>query len=194
MQPETYHRLQHAFAPVRFTEDIQHFFLEKWKEKEFQRSDLITEAGTIERYFYFVLEGIQMIYVINSKGEKVVLGFSFANDFSGVYPSFLKQKPANYFLEALTPSKMLAITLQNLLLIYERFPAFEQWGRIFHQEVLMGRVSREVELLTLSAKERYINFMRRCPEPLLQIPQKHLASYLNMKPETFSRLRAAVRY
>ena len=60
--------------------------------------------------------------------------------------------------------------------------------------MLIGRGKREIELLTLSAEERYINFMRRCPKVLLQIPQKYLASYLNMKPETFSRLRASVDY
>ncbi len=50
------------------------------------------------------------------------------------------------------------------------------------------------EYRVLNSKERYISFMKRCPDELRIIPQKYLASYLNMKPETFSRLRASVYY
>lgn len=194
MNSDQFERLKKAFSPVSFTDEVNTFFLECWQEKQFDRSDLITEAGNIERYLYFVLEGIQAIYVINPKGQKVVLGFSYAGDLSGVYDSFLTRQPSSYFLEALSPSKLLAISPDNFAALYERFPPFEKWGRLFHQNILIGRIDREIELLTLSAKERYIKFMRRCPEPLLQIPQKYLASYLNMKPETFSRLRGRVRY
>lgn len=194
MHPNQLERLKKVFTPITFCDELNAFFLKCWKEKQFDRSDLITEAGNVERYLYFVLEGIQMIYVINPKGQKIVLGFSYNNDLSGVYTSFLTRKPSEYFLEAVTPSQMLAITFENFNTLFERFPQFEKWGRLFHQHVIIGRGAREIELLTLSAEERYINFMRRCPEPLLQIPQKYLASYLNMKPETFSRLRSRVRY
>jgi CRP-like cAMP-binding protein len=57
----------------------------------------------------------------------------------------------------------------------------------------MGRFHREVELLTQSAEARYRAFIARRPDELLQIPQKYIASYLNMTPETFSRLRSKVR-
>ena len=40
------------------------------------------------------------------------------------------------------------------------------------------------------SKEKYDAFISRCPKELLVIPQKYLASYLGMTPETFSRLRA----
>lgn len=194
MDSEVLERMKRAFQPLTFTDELTDFFVQHWKEKTFPRSALITEAGTVERYFYFIVEGVQAIYVINPKGQKVVLGFSYDNNFSGVYPSFLNKGASDYFLEALTPSKMMAISLDNFLSLYDRFPEFEKWGRLFHQHVILGRASREIELLTLPAKERYLQFMKRCPEELLQIPQKYLASYLNMKPETFSRLRAKVRY
>lgn len=75
--------------------------------------------------------------------------------------------------------------------LFELYPEFNYWGRIVHQELLIGRVKREVELITMTSRERYDSFMERCPKELLQIPQKYLAWYLNMSPETYSRLRAA---
>jgi CRP-like cAMP-binding protein len=97
-------------------------------------------------------------------------------------------------LEALKPSKLLAISKSDYDSMFKKHPRFYVWGHHFFQDILFGRLSREVELLTLTAEQRYIAFMQRCPDELKVIPQKYLASYLNMKPETFSRLRASVSY
>lgn len=186
--------LKGLFKDVSFTPLEQQQFLNLWKPISFKQNEIITEAGSLEKYFYVVLEGVQAIYLLNQKGEKVVLGFSYSGSPSGVFDSFIHQKPSDTFLEALKPSKLLAISRTDYLSLFENFKGFHQWAHLFFQEILFGRLYREVELLTLSAKERYIAFMQRCPEELKVIPQKYLASYLNMKPETFSRLRATVHY
>lgn len=182
------------FKETRFTPEQKKAFLGLWEEYSFKQNELITEAGRIEKYFYVVLEGVQAIYLLNGKGEKVVLGFSYAGSPSGVFDSFIYQKPADTFLEALRPSRMLAISRKDYLELFDNNASFHAWAHGFFKEILFGRLSREVELLTLSAEERYVAFMQRCPEELKVIPQKYLASYLNMKPETFSRLRASVQY
>ena len=194
MDNEVYLKLKAFFPNVEFSGAEEEYFKSLWTTKTYNQYDLITEAGAIERYFYFVLEGVQAIYVLNEKGEKVVLGFSYSGSPSGVFDSFILKKASDSFLEALKPSKMLAITLSDYLSLFEKHPEFYEWGHRFFQNILFGRLSREVELLTLSAEQRYIAFMQRCPDELKVIPQKFLASYLNMTPETFSRLRKSVRY
>lgn len=182
------------FKPISFDVGNEVSFFEMWEEKNFKQNELITEAGSLEKHFYIVVSGVQAIYLLNQKGEKVVLGFSYAGSPSGVFDSFIYQKPADTFLEALKPSKLLALSLKNYQSLFNQQVDFYKWGYQFFQDILFGRLFREVELLTLSAEERYIAFMRRCPDELKVIPQKYLASYLNMKPETFSRLRASVQY
>lgn len=188
------HLIRNVFRDLRFEAEWEEDFFGLWTEKTFDKREFILQAGETERYFYVVAEGVQTIYILNTQADKVVLGFSYTGDPSGDYESFLYNKPSNYFVEALTASRMYAINLVQFESLFEWSPAFDRWGRIFHQKVLLGRASREVELLTKSAEERYVAFMKRCPEELLQIPQKYLASYLNMSPETFSRLRARVKY
>lgn len=186
--------LKSFFKEIPFTPHQENGFLGLWKEYSFKQNELITEAGRIEKYFYVVLEGVQAIYLLNQKGEKVVLGFSYSTSPSGIFDSFIHQKPADTFLETLKPSKLLGISRTDYLNLFETYPDFYKWGYQFFQDILFGRLYREVELLTLSAEQRYVAFMQRCPEELKVIPQKYLASYLNMKPETFSRLRTSVRY
>lgn len=162
----------------------------KFVVKEYAARELIVEGGGSARYFYLVVSGVQMLYFISGAGEKVVLGFSFAGNISGAYDAFVTQRPSKLFLEALTPSEMLAIHRTDFEELFIRFPELFEWRALNIESLLFGRLSREVEMMTNTAKERFDAFVARCPPELLQIPQKYLASYLNMTPETFSRLRA----
>ncbi|TNE54035.1 MAG: Crp/Fnr family transcriptional regulator [Bacteroidetes bacterium] len=184
--------LKNAFRPLSLDREKHARFFQCWEEREFPKGSYLTEAGRTEQFFYVVLQGVQAIYILTREGEKKVIGFSYDGSFSGVYDSFLKEKPSAYFLEAMTPSRLLAMNKVQYDQLFELYPEFDRWGRLVHQELLIGRVQREIELITLSAKERFQVFMDRCPEQLLQIPQKYLASYLNMTPETFSRMRASI--
>ncbi len=194
MDDATYLKLKAFFPQVDFNAVNESWFRSLWVTKTFNQYSFITEAGSIEHYFYFVLEGVQAIYILNEKGEKVVLGFSYTGSPSGVFDSFISQSVSSTFLEALKPSILLGIHLSDYHKLFDTHPEFHKWGHLFFQNVLFGRLFREVELLTMSAEQRYVTFMQRCPNELKVIPQKYLASYLNMKPETFSRLRASVTY
>ena len=178
------------FKGIQISESALEFLNSNFKEVEFKAREFMMEAGNVEKYFYIVLSGVQAVYIINSKGEKVILGFSFHGSPSGVFDSFITQKTSSLFLEALTPSRLLRISRDRFEQLFQDFPELYKWRANFIEQILFGRLSRETEMLTYTAKERFDVFMKRCPPELLQIPQKYLASYLNMQPETFSRLRA----
>lgn len=184
-----FHIIKAAFRPLNLSESEHNEFFSMWRPINFDRNKFITEAGKTEKNFYVVESGVQVVYILDLDGNKKVIGFSFDGSFSGIYDSFLHEKPSAYFLEALTPSKLWMIKKANYDRLFEIYPEFDRWGRIVHGDLMIGRVQREIELITLTAKERFEIFMARCPEQLKTIPQKYLASYLNMTPETFSRLR-----
>lgn len=184
--------LKNAFKPLDLSVETHPYFFEAWSEKVYEKGALITEAGKTERNFSVVLQGVQGIYILTPKGDKRIIGFSFEGSFTGVYDSFLKEQPSSYFLEALSDTRIVSITKASYDQFFELYPEFNYWGRIAHQELLIGRVKREIELITLTAQERYDAFMKRCPKQLLDIPQKYLASYLNMSHETFSRMRKSI--
>lgn len=184
--------IKNAFRPLEISEGRHLKFLNFWEVVEHRKGSYLTEAGKIERYFYVVLEGVQAVYILTPNGDKKVIGFSFDGSFSGIYDSFLKESGSHYFLEALTDSKLLRMNKEQYDSLFELYPEFNEWGRVVHQELLIGRVQREVQLITMDAKERFDVFMKRCPKKLLTVPQKYLASYLNMTPETFSRMRKQI--
>lgn len=184
--------IKNAFQPLEITEERHEVFLDFWEEVRFPKGSFLSEAGKVERYFYVVLEGVQAIYILTPNGDKKVIGFSFDGSFSGIYDSFLKESGSHYFLEALSDSRLLRMNKKQYDSLFELYPEFNEWGRLVHQELLIGRVQREIELITMDASERFEVFMNRCPKQLLTVPQKYLASYLNMTPETFSRMRKRI--
>ncbi|WP_373493162.1 Crp/Fnr family transcriptional regulator, partial [Aquiflexum sp.] len=73
--------------------------------------------------------------------------------------------------------------------LYEQFPESNKFGRTAVEQYYIWREQREISLLTDSASERYVKLMQKYPVYLEQVPLKHLASYLNIKPESLSRIR-----
>ncbi len=176
------------FRKVSPTEDEWSAFIELWKPFKFSRNELITDFGAIENYFYFVNEGVIRGYFIKD-GEDFNMGFSYQGDFSGVYNSFVSRKPADYAMDALTEVNGLRITHTDLMNLFESHKVFEKWGRLFNEMILVGLGIFVQSILADSAEERFRKLMKRSPHIIQFIPQKHLASYLGMTPETFSRMR-----
>jgi CRP-like cAMP-binding protein len=163
-----------------------------WKPFHFAKGDLVSEAGRVERHFYIVAEGVQRLFFAHDADEHC-LGFSYGHSWSGDYESFLSQRPGRFQVQAVTDSVLLGIERPVLHRLYDRIPAMDRWGRLIVEELIQGRATREIELLTLSAEERYLRLVQRSPQLLQLVPQKDIASYLRMTAETFSRLRAKVR-
>jgi CRP-like cAMP-binding protein len=187
---EDLEHLRKAFeSKVNFNENEWEEIHPLWHTVEFKKGEFLTQEGQIERRLYFSCQGVQSLSYLSLDGTEMVLGFTFPYYFSGIYDSFIAQKPANTNLVALTDSRMLYIQHQDMMDLFDTYRSVERWGRLFVEEILFGRGRREIELASMRAKERFDVFMARCPRVLKSIPQKYLASYLEMTPETFSRLR-----
>ena len=167
-------------------------FLEDWKEVSFGRNEIITAEGRTERYLYFVQEGIQRSYYLKD-GKEHVIAFTYNPSFSGIPESFLTQTPSLYFLETITPTRMLRTTYDNLQNLMESDPHIERLMRVATERVLAGFIQRHHELLALNIEERFKSLLERSPHLLNMIPHKHLASYIGVDPTNFSKLLGKVK-
>ena len=79
--------------------------------------------------------------------------------------------------------------MENVEKLYEFSPKMERLGRLIATQEYLKKESFEYNRVRLTSQERFINFIRNNGYLLQRVPQKYLASYLNMKPETFSRLK-----
>ena len=72
-------------------------------------------------------------------------------------------------------------------------PGAEALGRSIVTQMFIKKDNRYMEQLNISTRERFLQYMNNHPHMLQRVPQKILASYLNIKPETFSRLKHLVK-
>ncbi|MDN5215627.1 Crp/Fnr family transcriptional regulator [Fulvivirgaceae bacterium BMA12] len=180
------------FDMVNFDTEAWNDFSSRWKIKKVPKNEFLIKKGMVEKHFYFVNKGVLRAYHIKD-GEEICIGFTYDNDFSGGYDSFLTEKPTQFYIQALVDSELLAISREDMNLMFDRYKSVERWGRLFNEKLLLGKGLREVAILSYSAEERYRRLMTQSPHCLQLIPQKYLASYLAMTPETFSRLRKKVK-
>jgi CRP/FNR family transcriptional regulator, anaerobic regulatory protein len=159
--------------------------------KQFEKGEIVTAIGRTEQYLYFIIEGVTRSYFYK-EDKDVSLDFHFTGDFVSVYESFLDRVASEHGIEALAPLSTVRISYDDLQKLYAQSPKFEQVGRILTEEQFKKSSERVKDLLSLSATERYLKLLNAHPNYVQNIPLKYLASYLNITPESLSRIRKSI--
>lgn len=76
--------------------------------------------------------------------------------------------------------------------IFSKFPKFESLCRILSEELLVKEQINFDEFKTSSPEQRYLNLLQKRPDLVQRVPLQQLASYLGIKPQSLSRLRARI--
>lgn len=186
------HLRETVHKKVVLSDEVWADFAQYWTLVTPTKNEYLTKVGETEQYIYFVEDGVQRGFHLVD-GEEICVAFSFDHSYSGVVDSFLTQTPAKYYLQAISDSALLRLSYHDLQGLYDRHKSIERWGRLISETILIGKANREVAILSYTAEERYRRLMTQSPRCIQLIPQKYLASYLRMTPETFSRLRKKVK-
>src|ERR1700734_2501093 len=165
---------------------------EKLMVREFDRRQLLVRAGEVEEYLNFIVKGLARLYFHKGKTE-MITNIAKEGELISSSSSFLSGKPSYYYVETLEPCTLLSISRVKLEQAYQESPKIEKLGRLMTTYFVLQKEEWELECMRLDTRERFLRFIGNNPELLLRVPQKYLASYLNMKPETFSRLKHLLR-
>jgi CRP-like cAMP-binding protein len=160
--------------------------------RSFDRRERLLGVGETEHYMNFVVTGLVRMYFHRGKTE-VITNIAKEGELISASSSFLSGLPSNYLIETLEPTTLLSLSREDLDEIYQQSVRIERLGRLMITQFVMQKEEWEHECMRLDTRERFSRFVEKNPELLMRVPQKYLASYLNMKPETFSRLKNLVK-
>jgi CRP-like cAMP-binding protein len=160
---------------------------------EAKRKEILTINGDVEKYLYFVVDGVQRIYFDDGEHREATLLFTYAPSFGGILDSMLLNKPAKYFYETLTPSVFLRASQMELIDLMAKHPAINTLVRQGVTASMSGILDRLLEIQSFSSEERFTRLLKRSPHLLQLIPHKYLANYIGVDATNFSKLMNSVR-
>lgn len=156
---------------------------------EYPRKHILVREGEVEQQLYFVSRGLIHQYFYNGK-EQVTTDLVAEGTITGSVASFLSGHPSHYFLETLEPSALITISRNQLEELYASDLKWQRFGRILITHFLLQQERHILSNMQYTVRERITHFAAEFPELLGRVPQRKLASYLDIKPETFSRIKS----
>jgi len=173
-------------------DDILATYISHWKPYTLPKKTIMTAPGDTQKYWYYVLDGIQKSYYITDN-KSPIIAFTYPPSFTGIPESFFTQKPAKYYLETITDSKFLRISFEKHQQLMQEHRAIETLFRKATEFLLIGVLERYYELMALDMATRFKSFTARSPHLLSMVSHKDLASYLRINPTNFSKLVNTIR-
>jgi signal-transduction protein with cAMP-binding, CBS, and nucleotidyltransferase domain len=160
--------------------------------REFEKRVQVIREGEVERYLNFIAWGLARKY-LPVRNKEITIQLASEGHMIHSELSFHYRVPSRAVVETIEPTVFFSISYDSLEQLYEQFGGMERMGRLMITDLFIRSDNRYFNQLRKSTRERFLEYMRNHPQMVQRVPQKYLASFLNIKPETFSRLKHLVR-
>ena len=157
----------------------------------FAKGSIITPHHTVENYIYLLKKGSVKVSYFKDINE-YILDFWFDGDFFTSYVSFIERKPSLTQITALTEIEVERTHYSQLETMYGSSLLGNQIGRKMAERMYVHKTMKEIELISLSAEERYRKLLNKSRDLVLEVSVKDIASYLGIQPESLSRIRRKI--
>ena len=161
----------------------------------YRKGDQLEREGDPARWFAFVTEGC-FKYVTHgiSDDREHITWFSFQGEFVVDYPTFLYGRPSQTTIEVMMPSRVIRVTGQQLEQFFDQSKETMKLRAIIAEHILFQFRSRYLDLHCTTARERYDLLMQRCPGIVEHLDLQDIASFLNVHPNTVSKIRRDITF
>ncbi len=175
------------FMPITREELID--LLQYCEIREFDKRKVLVHQGEVDNYLNMVVKGLVRKYLPVGKNE-VILQLATEGHVVQSEISYLTRTPSMVILETLEPTMLVSLTYDKMEEALDKFSKGERLGRLILTGMFIKKDDNRYNRLSKSTRERFFDYLDHHPHMLQRVPQKYLASYLQIKPETFSRLKA----
>ncbi|MBL7990413.1 MAG: Crp/Fnr family transcriptional regulator [Candidatus Kapabacteria bacterium] len=155
------------------------------------KKHVFVRFGEVSNTVGFVMAGSLRQYYITPEGDELTTYFFFEGALVGGYMSFIGKKPSLVCIETMESAEILTFPYSTLEALYDRYHAWERFGRKLAEYLGLGLEERLLEHLMYSPEERYERLVKSHRTKILErVPQQYIASYLGITPVSLSRIRA----
>lgn len=174
---------------------LREFCEREGEEIVYRKGDQLEREGDLARWFAFVTEGCFKYVKYGVSDDKAyITWFSFESEFVCDYPTFLYGRPSQATIEAMVPSRVLRVTGQQLEQFFNQNMETMKLRVMIGEHILSQFRSRYLELHCTTPRERYEMLLQRCPRIMKFLDLQDIASFLNVHPNTVSKIRRGITF
>ena len=170
-------------------EDEYALLLEAFEYQTLRKNEFFLHAGQISRAKAYINKGCLRTFVIDEKGHERILFFPMEDWWAGDFESYYSQQPGTNYIQALEDCELFVITKRAFDTLESQIPKLRQWYNIKMIPTVSASRKRLEDLKTLTPEERYLQLIEKQPTIVQRVSLKHIASYLNIEPQSLSRMR-----
>ena len=173
---------------ITTTEDERNAILSLNIFHSFKKGTILLKEGQKTQNSYFALKGCIRTYYIIDGEEKTT---AFYTEMEALTPPCVINKtPSEYYINCVDDCLLIISNADMGAEVNSKFPKFDTMCRILSEELLAKQRIDFDAYKTSSPEQRYLNLVQNRPDLIQRVPQHQLASYLGIKPQSLSRLRA----
>ena len=156
--------------------------------KTFEKNTVVLSPGEMSHKLFFVTEGLMRSYSVDSKGKANIIQFApeqwWISDRNSVF-----NEPSDSFIDTIEPTSVLLLPKNYFNDAAVHVPCLHDLNSTMLHNSIRFMQKRINMLLSATAEERYLDFIKLYPNLTLRVPQWMIASYLGITPESLSRVR-----
>jgi CRP-like cAMP-binding protein len=162
---------------------------ESFPIKTVTKGTYLLKEGTISKEAYYIIKGCIRAYKLQ-EGEEKTTSFFTENQSVINFNSITNNiaSTINFICEEETTIAILNAEKEKAL--YLKHPRFETFCRNGVEKMMGEKQEQQIEYISLKPEQRYLKLQKENPNLINRVPQYQIASYLGIKPETLSRIRA----
>jgi len=166
------------------------YLLSHFVHIELKKGGYYHRAGRISYSKAYINKGCTRTFVKNQDGKESILFFSFEDWWLCDFASFNSGNSGTFNTEALEDCELLEITKDHWNMLRREVPKLELWYTIKGPKSAGALLDRLSEEKLFSAEERYLSLLKNKPYILQRVPLQYIAAYLNIEPQSLSRMRS----
>lgn len=176
---------------IRIEDADRQAIVANFEPVSYPKRTILVKENTIVKYMYFINTGYLRTYYF-SDGMEITNNINCPMGFMTAYNSFAFQEPSQETLECITDSNLLRIEKHRLETLFSQNPKWSETGRIVNERIALYNEERARQMVSTSARQRYLTLITEHPDFVQHVPVQHIASFIGIKPESLSRIRKAI--
>ena len=157
---------------------------------KYAKNEMILREGETCTNIYWVVKGlVRQFYYKN--GKELTEYMATENNIAMCIESLFLEQPTHLQIKAIEPTVLIAIPKVELEAVAMKSVNIQiLYRKILEESLILSQIHADM-LRFESAQDRYQKLIKRQPQLVLRAPLVYIASYLQMTPETLSRVRTA---